>query len=165
MVSPPLVGPEGIPGYVGAGVWVRVAALLMDWLFLSLVGGIVVAGCHLFVILSEGWHEAEWVGIYYVLLALIFLGTVIVASVVYFTLYSWRWGQTPGKKAFSLKVLTSGYQPLSFSKAFLRVIITTSFLLFLPFVFFIFECLWAAWDEKKQALHDKLAGTYVVKVK
>jgi len=25
--------------------------------------------------------------------------------------------------------------------------------------------LWVAWDENKQAVHDKLAGTYVVKTK
>jgi len=87
------------------------------------------------------------------------LGALLQAA--YFTFLTWRYGQTLGKKALNLRVVTTDYEPLSFGKAFLREVIGK----FISTAILLIGFLWVAWDEKKQALHDKLAGTCVVKVK
>ena len=146
--------------YVKAGFLIRWAALIIDNLILSVGGGILGGCCGFFVgffgaLAKAGQKETQ-------LLAMVLgglLGALLQAA--YFTILTWRYGQTLGKKALNLKVVTTDYGPLSFGKAFLREVIGK----FISTVILLIGFLWVAWDENKQAVHDKLAGTYVVKTK
>ncbi len=146
--------------YVKAGFWVRWAALIIDNLILSIGGGVLGGCCGFFVgffgaLAKAGQRETQ-------LLAGVLgglLGALLQAA--YFTFLTWRYGQTLGKKALNLRVVTTDYEPLSFGKVFLREVIGK----FVSTAILLIGFLWAAWDENKQAVHDKLAGTYVVKTK
>lgn len=77
-------------------------------------------------------------------------------------------GQTPGKQALGITVVREDGQPWNFGTAFLREFVIKgllfgtvgSFFLWIPT---LLDGLWPLWDERKQALHDKLATSYVVK--
>ena len=150
----------GLAEYVKAGFWIRWAALLIDNLILSIGGGVLGGCCGFFVgffgaLAKAGQRETQ-------LLAAVLgglLGAFLQAA--YFTILTWRYGQTLGKKALNLRVVTMEYDSLSFGRAFLREVIGKCISTVMLFVGF----LWVAWDEKKQAVHDKLAGTYVIKTK
>ncbi len=77
--------------------------------------------------------------------------------------YVYFWGTsgaTPGKMALGLKVVgTDGRMPISFVTAFIRYIgyIVSTVVCLLGYLLIIV-------DEENQGLHDKIAGTYVVRV-
>lgn len=80
--------------------------------------------------------------------------------ILYNTLFLWNQGATIGKKLLRIKVVDSNYQRLSFGKALGRELfkdIISSLLLNLGY-------LWVLIDQKKQAWHDKVAKTFVVKL-
>ncbi len=65
---------------------------------------------------------------------------------------------TLGKKALGLKVVDSEGQRISFGQATGR-----HFGKIISFIILLIGYFMMLWDEKKQTLHDKMAGTYVVK--
>jgi uncharacterized RDD family membrane protein YckC len=65
---------------------------------------------------------------------------------------------TLGKKALGLKVVGEDGQRISFGQATGR-----HFGKFISALILLIGYLMMLWDEKKQTLHDKMAGTYVVK--
>lgn len=67
-------------------------------------------------------------------------------------------GATPGKRLMAIKIVKSDGSKLSYPAAFLRYIgyFVSAFVFGLGY-------LWMIWDKKKQAWHDKIAGTVVVK--
>ena len=69
-------------------------------------------------------------------------------------------GATLGKMAMGLKVITVNGEPLTVGRAFLREVIGK----FISAIAFYLGFLWVIWDPMKQGWHDKIAGTYVVKV-
>lgn len=76
--------------------------------------------------------------------------------------YYWIWnavGWSPGKRLLGLRVVTSGGSPPGVMRGFARTLGTV-----LSFSAFGLGHLWAAWDGRKQAWHDKLAGTYVIRL-
>jgi Predicted membrane protein/domain len=82
-------------------------------------------------------------------------------NLLYFTLFwSSKFQGTPGKILLGLKIVDANGNKISYSKALIRYISTllSSLLLGIGYLLIIF-------DGKKQALHDKLASTYVIKVK
>lgn len=92
-----------------------------------------------------------------------------IPSVIYFTstaigiiyniwLVYWK-GATIGKKIMKIKVVRSSYEKVSLSKVILRETIGK----WLSKIFNL-GYLWVLIDEKRQAWHDKLADTFVVKV-
>lgn len=81
-------------------------------------------------------------------------------SIAYYVFYQQRAGQTLGKKALGIKVVdVSGNTP-SLMTFFLREIIGK----FISSLILGIGYLMVLWDSKKQGLHDKIAGTYVIKV-
>jgi uncharacterized RDD family membrane protein YckC len=150
----------GLAEYVKAGFWIRLAASIIDDIILnvaSIIPGCLCGFCVGFLgALAQ--VDKRKTPILAGLLGFL-LGTLLQAA--YFTILTWRFGQTLGKKALNLRVVTTEYDSLSFGKAFLREVIGKLISTVMLFVGF----LWVAWDEKKQAVHDKLAGTYVVKTK
>jgi len=101
------------------------------------------------------------------------LSSVVIALV--YNLVFLRWKQaTPGKLILGLRVRrrdTPGALP--WSTILLRVGAVTgiSVLTNIPWIGYLFlplallNVLWPLWDDKKQALHDKVAGTNVVRVR
>lgn len=77
-------------------------------------------------------------------------------------------GQTFGKQLLGIRVQRIDGQPMSAGTALLRELvvknlligISSSFLFFIPL---LLDCLWPLWDDRGQALHDKLASTVVVR--
>ena len=76
-------------------------------------------------------------------------------------------GQTIGRRACGIRAIREDGQPWNFGTALLREFVI-KYLLFGViggFLFFgwLVDVLWPLWDERKQALHDKVIGSYVVK--
>lgn len=114
----------------------------------------------------------------------LYLGQGLV-SLVLFTVCVQRWGGSPGQLITGLRVrLRDRPGNLSLSRAALRALLyptlnalvvavglaTGSVALtlggaILVWVWGLLDPLWAAWDRKKQALHDKVVGTNVVRVR
>ncbi len=71
-------------------------------------------------------------------------------------------GATPGKKLLGIKIVRDNGEKLTYPTAFIRYI---GFILSGLTLVFLFGLgyLWVIWDKKKQALHDKFAGTVVIK--
>jgi uncharacterized RDD family membrane protein YckC len=98
--------------------------------------------------------------------------SVLVSLVYYFGFLKWR-AATPGKLMLGLRVrLRDTPGPLSWGTIGKRWIATSwpVFFSWIPVlggllgIYNIVDGLWPLWDDKKQALHDKFAGTNVVKV-
>jgi uncharacterized RDD family membrane protein YckC len=69
--------------------------------------------------------------------------------------------QTPGKMAAGISVRhTDRPGPLTLGTAVRRRVVAL-LAIFIPFLSLV-DGLWPLWDGKRQALHDKLAGTQVV---
>jgi uncharacterized RDD family membrane protein YckC len=75
-------------------------------------------------------------------------------------------GQTFGKRVMYIQVreLATG-GPIDAQRAALRYVVVGLFRI-IPFfmLFTLFDGLWALWDRNRQALHDKIAATLVVRV-
>jgi len=82
-------------------------------------------------------------------------------NLLYFTLFwSSKFQGTPGKILLGLKIVDANGNKISYSTALIRYIST-----FISSLLLGIGYLWIIFDGKKQALHDKLASTYVIKVK
>jgi uncharacterized RDD family membrane protein YckC len=87
------------------------------------------------------------------------IGSILVALVVigYFTFFWTLVGFTPGKAILGLRVVRLNGEKISFFRALLRFFCywISSIPLFLGYF-------WVLWDSKRQAWHDKIAGTQVI---
>jgi uncharacterized RDD family membrane protein YckC len=139
-----------------AGVWRRFFAVLLDGMILGFVGGFIsgifaaVAG----TMKSSNPPMAAFIGLF---------GAVINFGIPFF--YSIYFigikGQTPGKMILGVKVISekTGEPPGVFGAIIREIIGKPISGLVLGLGYF-----WAFWDAKKQAWHDKIAGTVVVRV-
>ena len=91
-----------------------------------------------------------------------------------YTIAFWRWKQaTPGKLALGLRIRRREAPDFPWSSILLRYgfFLALGFAGLVPFVGYgtglvqVLDYLWPLWDEKRQALHDKVAGTNVVTVR
>ncbi|KPJ56319.1 MAG: hypothetical protein AMJ42_05465 [Deltaproteobacteria bacterium DG_8] len=140
------------------GFWIRFIAYIIDNVILSIFSLIlIVLGIIALGLGSSGLVELEEDNIFTFLVPLYIFYFVI--TIVYYTYFHGSTGQTIGKMACRLKVIKVDGKPLGYGKAFLRWIgyIISSFIFNLGY-------LWAAWDKNKQAWHDKIAGTYVIRI-
>jgi uncharacterized RDD family membrane protein YckC len=78
---------------------------------------------------------------------------------VYFVFCWIRTGQTLPMKTWRLRVVTAGGASLSMSQAFRRYIFA------IPGILSGISLLWAPFDKDRQFLHDRLAGTRIVRVR
>ena len=127
-----------------AGFWRRFAAYLIDYILISVVGGIA------FFILTAIADDAGAV-IGYILWFILFF--------VYFAYMESSESQaTVGKIALGIQVTDLQGNRIAFGKALGRNVakILSSLILYIGFIM-------AAFTAKKQALHDMIAGTLVVK--
>lgn len=73
-------------------------------------------------------------------------------AIIYFAVFWWKWGATPGKLIFGLRVVDNTGGPIGLERALVR---TVQIPLCLGFI-------WASFDEHRQGIHDRMAGTYVI---
>jgi uncharacterized RDD family membrane protein YckC len=131
--------------YAGFG-W-RLLAVIIDSLIVGIPFSIIAA------ILRQGTNGQVGLG-----------GIEAIAFIAYLAyMYSSR-GQTFGMIPFNLKVVdadTGG--PITMPKAIIRAVVLYAEFLFCVCIVGLVAGLWMLWDPRKQAIHDKAAGTVVLK--
>ena len=90
----------------------------------------------------------------------------VAVGVTYFALLNGsRKGQTLGKMVWAVRVRDAASGgPLGYPKAALRYLAPTLLFLIpiLGFALWLVDGFWPLWDRRRQAVHDKLAGSMVV---
>lgn len=120
--------------YPKAGFWERMVAGFLDLILVGILGGILGG-----------------------IIRVPPLGFLI--ALTYFTgMWAWK-GTTIGGIVVGLKVVRMDEQPVTFAVALVRALAAA----FSMVVFFL-GFLWIAWDAERQAWHDKIAGTVVLKL-
>jgi uncharacterized RDD family membrane protein YckC len=143
------------------GFWIRLLALLIDSVVLTLldaIGGFIV-GAVIGILIAAATSGGATPGTYRS--AGVFIGFVTsnIISWLYFALFeSSRLRGTPGKRALGLAVVDLNGQRISFGRASGRYFakILSGLILGIGYIM-------AAFSEKKRALHDRLAETYVIR--
>ena len=151
--------------YPYAGFWRRFVAYSIDSfiIFVAFLILMIVAGIAYFTgavsndsqILIDELNNPERLGP----IGMVILSFYIFLFIAYFTFFHGLSGRTPGKKLLVLQVVHTDGSPISFGTAFLRSVgyLVSSLLFTVPLGY-----IWAAFDKKKQAWHDKIAGTVVI---
>jgi uncharacterized RDD family membrane protein YckC len=94
---------------------------------------------------------------------IMYLLAVIVGPGVYLTYFHGsESGQTPGKRVLGIRVRSEAGGRLGYGRALGRWAIGFVFAILL-YVPLILDYLWPLWDARNQALHDKVAGSIVVR--
>jgi uncharacterized RDD family membrane protein YckC len=131
-----------------AGFWCRVAASLLDTLFLSLI---------IFPILGAVYGQTYFTdpetttGILDIFLNYIFPFAVVMIFWIYKS-------ATPGKMIMGIKIVNAETgEPLTPVKLFLRYI--CYYVSMIPICLGFF---WVGFDKRKQGFHDKLSGSAVI---
>ena len=149
---------------VKIGFWKRAVAITIDLVFLDVSTKISLLPLKRSIDLGDtipadlflmDTFQAK-VFLLYVILYL-FVGLIL--SVVYFTYFHSATGQSIGKGLLKIKAIQTSGEPLNFKIAFIRWggYFISGLAMYLGF-------LWVLFDKNKQGWHDKIAGTYVVKV-
>jgi|TARA_B100000809_G_scaffold159942_1_gene157333 uncharacterized RDD family membrane protein YckC len=86
-----------------------------------------------------------------------FLGTVV--SIVYYVLFTYYRGQTPGKMLLGLHVENEDGNKPSLKQVLMREVVGKA----ISTLALLIGYLWILWDPKKRGWHDHIGGTYVVK--
>ena len=152
----PLLSSDGEVAPTYAGFWVRFGAILIDTVVIGL--GVVILGIISGIVVALVSPDAldnpasDWFGI------LANLGQSIVSAAYFVFMHSSSKQATLGKMALGLKVTDLDGGRIGVGKSFLRLIGT-----FVSAVLLMIGYLMVAFTERKQGLHDKIAGTLVVR--
>jgi len=119
------------------GFWARVLAYILDTILLVIVQ---------FILMALISNQAT------------LLLVQLVAGWVYFAGLESSMGATPGKLVMGMRITTVDGQNISFLRATGRY-----FAKIISGLILCIGYLMIAWDGHKQGLHDKIAGTYVIK--
>jgi uncharacterized RDD family membrane protein YckC len=145
-----------------AGFWSRAAARIIDLVLIIAAFNLIYladrlgadAGLWSGIGLGEGEAAGAGFSMANVLRGLFFL----FFPVFYYVYLHGTNGQTFGKMALRIQVVNEDGTPLDYQKAFLRWLGY-----FLCDLTFYIGYLWAAFDHRKQGLHDKVCKTLVVR--
>lgn len=123
----------------------RFGALLIDQILVGVVAAIVGLLTHSVIV-------------YYVIATIGF----VVYAVLTLSRPGEHNGQTLGKQWLSLRVVSITGAPVTLAVASKREVLGRFIPSLLTFgVYGVIDLLWVLWDPRKQALHDKVGGTYV----
>jgi uncharacterized RDD family membrane protein YckC len=146
-----------------AGFWRRIFAGLFDVLFLGTAGMVLLLEMTMAVSLAEsyGWAaydtpESEL--LLWLALGLVWFGvSALLLPILYYTLTEGACGQTFGKAIFGIAVVADDGRPISYGRAFARLIT-------LPYALVPvgIGLLWAALPPAKRAWHDYISATRVI---
>lgn len=132
-----------------AGFWIRFGAVLIDLVVIAIV---------FWVPLTLIYGEEYWIGdqFYHGFWDLIFSYILPFVATVWFWL---RFFGTPGKMALRLKIVDAN----TGSKLSLGQAIGRYFAYIVAAIPLLLGYIWVGIDKRKQGLHDKLAGTVVIR--
>lgn len=148
-----------------AGFWIRFVALIIDLLIIGVVSSFViipVLGAVGVMGSSMGdlsdMDESFMAGMIAALSGTMAIVNLVVNWLYFSLLESSSWQATLGKRAVGIKVTNENGQRVSFITATIRYIgkVVSGAILLIGYIM-------AAFTAKKQALHDLIASTYVVK--
>lgn len=145
------------PANFYAGFWLRWVAYLIDGLLLGVVCVIIYALLMVATGIGVDGHDINPAGV--ILVFLVVLATIVGVWLYFAKMESSPRQATLGKSALSLRVTDMNGQRLSFGHAsgrFFAKIVTA----LIPFAI---GWIIAGFTEKKQAVHDFIAGTLVVR--
>ena len=182
---------ESLPPYPDAdslpkgGFWIRFAAFFVDFtifiIILFIFAFFIGLGVGMGSVIRGGISEEGEAlsGI------IIFLVSILACMTYSIFFVGWE-GQTLGKMLLKLKIIRTNGKEMTYGRAFLRwAVYPLLFLLiipllpvlslinliiavFVPWLFLIFvaiiDYLMVAFTKQKQGLHDKIAGTYVIRL-
>lgn len=137
-----------------AGFWIRVAAYLLDVVFLSIICAIIIVPVAVLTVSMVKSNPA--------LIPLLWMGAGLAGSLIplLYLLLFWSFkSTTPGKSICGLRIIREdNVSPLGFGKAILRLIgyIISGFILYIGFIMIAFT-------KRKRGLHDMIAGTMVIR--
>jgi uncharacterized RDD family membrane protein YckC len=134
--------------YIYGGFWVRVVAAFIDWIIVSTGQSLVT-----YLFINKEIYPTIWgAGM---------LSSGMIIGLIYHVYFLSSDKQaTIGKQAMGLKVINLHGDRITPINAVGRFFAT-----YLSMFLLGFGYLMVAFDSKKQAMHDKLAGTYVVKIR
>ncbi|HMK56031.1 MAG TPA: RDD family protein [Dissulfurispiraceae bacterium] len=137
-----------------AGFCIRMIAKLIDLTILGVIGMLLYATA-IFLLL---WTDAifEMSARAFALFIVCFLW--IVSFICYSSVFTGKYGGTPGKLALGLRVVDTAGGKISYTKALIRCMAETASALPLAAGYIV-----AAFDVEKRALHDRLCGTRVIR--
>ncbi|RFS84717.1 RDD family protein [Actinomadura spongiicola] len=184
--APPLPGYGGPhPGHGGpqdhlAGRGARLGAGILDGLLLSLVAVPAVLFSIRWDKLKESVDSGEPISdpmdLYNIPRLLIGYAVAFLLGFAYYTVLHAKWGQTLGKKAAGIRLVkASDYSAVTWGQALGRqafvyviTIVSSVLNLLVPAAAILglvglLDLAWILWDKRRQALHDKVAGTVLVK--
>ena len=150
---------------VKIGFWKRAVAIIIDFVFLDIATKISllpfemnldfedIPAADLFIRMDT--LEAKVFFLYVVL----YICASLIFSLLYFTYFHGATGQTIGKGFLKIKTVQTSGEAINFKIAFVRWggYLVSGLAMYAGF-------LWVLFDKNKQGWHDKIAGTYVVKV-
>ena len=147
------------------GFWKRAVAIIIDLVFLDIATKISLLPLER-TIDFEDFHPADLLVRIDTLQVKVFLLYVVLYlcaglffSLVYFTYFHGVTGQTIGKRLLKIKAIQTSGEPVNFKIALIR---WGGYFISGGVMYYGF--LWVLFDKNKQGWHDKIAGTYVVKV-
>jgi uncharacterized RDD family membrane protein YckC len=150
--SPRLAGYE--TGLAYGGRWRRLIAAVIDGLIVYAGTWLLTAPVLGFRTMYEGTLARQTA-------ANLIAGVV---AFLYYVLQHGRWGQTPGKRVMSLRVVRADDGgPISYGQAAWRLLFAYLVSLATCGIGGLVDVAWILWDARRQALHDKVARTVVVK--
>jgi uncharacterized RDD family membrane protein YckC len=141
---------SGASAFQYAGFWIRTCALFIDGIITGSVSVVVFlllrGGSFGTQAFSSAWYTQQ-------IFSLVF-------GISYYCFFWTSYGATPGKMVLGLKVITPDGGPISLGRALGRYfsVILSSITLLIGFMM-------AGWDPEKRALHDRLAGTRVIRTR
>ncbi len=139
-----------------AGFWIRVVAALVDSLVVTMLQFILVFLLLATLGLTDQFTSGDTKEVVAILAGV--FSTLI--GVIYYVFFTGYCGQTPGKMALRIKVLRTNGEEIGFRRALLREVVGK----FISAIVLGIGYLWVAIDPQKQGWHDKIAGTYVIKL-
>jgi uncharacterized RDD family membrane protein YckC len=154
--QPPVMAPASPYG----GFWIRVVAFFLDSIILSAVYvpvGLIFLVPSIRVMNQHDWEQGppvEFLGTFFLLFAMFLASTWLYEAL----LTSSTWQGTIGKRLLSLRVVDLEGRRISFARATGRF-----FGKFLSRMIMDIGFIMVAFTERKQGLHDLLAGTLVKK--
>lgn len=165
----------------------RVAAATLDLLVLFIIGAVAVTVGSLVVLISSDFERTDPSNTSIYIFWGCVGGTGPAILLYYFVSYAWK-GQTIGKAVMQLMIIRSDGHHLGVLGAMARVIAQLAYILIagvgviaafilrdstpqaagaigVSLVLVVLGLLWAAFDSRRRTLHDRIAGTVVVRLR
>lgn len=140
-----------------AGFWIRFAAYFIDGIIIGIPISLIAVALGVLPIFSTNDVNTTLYAQSLFILDMFFYISLLMISVLYYAgMHASKWQGTLGKMIVGIKVTDLNGQRISFGRSLGRFFATI-----LSMIFFI-GYIMAAFTNKKQSLHDRIAGTVVV---